>query len=123
MFRVTRPAVKIGGLTIVAAGMCGPKTAAAQPSASCPPKPMLKVIHEAKRARVIRLGARADRDQNPLERERFLGFEPMRVIEIEPKRMAPLVRVFERAECYACGERPAAAALTVAPVSMRFEID
>jgi TonB family protein len=85
---------------------------------------MLKVIHQSKRARMIRLGARSDRIQNPLDRgDRFLGFEALRVVEIEAPRIPPLVRAFENTKCYACGDRAAAEQLTVAPVQIGFEFE
>jgi TonB family protein len=92
--------------------------------APCPPTPMLKVIHQAKRARMIRLGARSDRSQDPLDRgDRFLGFEALRVVEIEAPRIPPLVRAFENTRCYACGDRGPADQLTVAPVQIGFEFE
>jgi TonB family protein len=95
----------------------------ASASPPCPPKPMLKVIHEAKRARVIRLGARTARAQDPLDAERFFGFEALRVVEVEATRIAPLVRAFEKPESYACADRGAAARLGVAPVQIGFEFE
>src|SRR5262249_60980639 len=54
------------------------------------------------------------------EAGRFLGFDRLQVTEIEAARIKPLVRVFEKPEFYACGDRSPAKRLTIPPVQIGF---
>jgi TonB family protein len=98
--------------------------AADAPPPVCPPKQMLSVIRAASRVYLIRLGRRESRDADPLnEQGRFLGFERLEVKEIEARRIKPLVRVFEKPESYACGDRPVAKSLKIPPVQIGFAFE
>jgi len=109
-------AVTIGLALILAASMTSAET-----PPSCPPKQMLGVVREATRMYLIHLGSRQRRTDDPLdEAGRFLGFDRLQVKEIETARIKPLIRMFEKPESYACGDRAAAKRLTIPPVQIGF---
>lgn len=92
-------------------------------SASCPPSPvLLKIIRESDGVRLVRLGSRAERSLNPLDRgTTFIGF-PTRSGETLSAETAKMVaRAFGQSKSYSC-VLPASNPEIQAPLQFGFEV-